>query len=266
MLTVLTFISGGAAFGEQASGSDPDADKPLRLLFIGNSYTYVNELPELAAAMIRTQGRIVQTGGFLAGGCTLRKHWEDNLGKPAEGTDPARKRKLDELLADGAWDCAIIQGQSLEPVKRFDEFSEYATLLVEHIRAVQPRIRIIFYATWARQNRPEDQDKLTKAYQAVARANRAEMAPVGTAWVHAFAKREEIALHSADMSHPSPLGSYLAACVFYAIITGKTPVGLPATLEYEKVGGKSLINIPADDALFVQQATLQATKTRLRRR
>ena len=79
-----------------------------------------------------------------------------------------------------------------------------------------------------RQNQPQDQQKLTRSYQAVARANHAELAPVGTTWALAFAKRKDIALHSADMSHPSPLGSYLAACVFYGIITGKTSVGLPA--------------------------------------
>ena len=46
-------------------------------------------------------------------------------------------------------------------------------------------------------------------------------APVGDAWERSLAERPAIVLHDADGSHPSPAGTYLAACVFYAVLTGR---------------------------------------------
>jgi hypothetical protein len=50
--------------------------------------------------------------------------------------------------------------------------------------------------------------------------------PVGDAWRRVLANPPAPALHVADGSHPTPAGTYLAACVFYGVVHGKSPVGL----------------------------------------
>jgi hypothetical protein len=67
---------------------------------------------------------------------------------------------------------------------------------------------------------------LRKAYQTVATQNGGRMAPVGDAWETALASHPAIPLFAGDGSHPAEHGSYLAACVFYAALTGNSPEGL----------------------------------------
>ena len=67
---------------------------------------------------------------------------------------------------------------------------------------------------------------MTEAYLGIGRKLGAIVVPVGVAWQRVLAEHPEIVLHDKDKSHPNALGSYLAACVFYATLFGKTPVGL----------------------------------------
>ena len=46
------------------------------------------------------------------------------------------------------------------------------------------------------------------------------------AWERALKEDPKRVLHSADRSHPSKAGTYLAACVFYAAIFRQSPSGL----------------------------------------
>jgi len=72
------------------------------------------------------------------------------------------------------------------------------------------------------------QDSLTAAYKGIADSLDSWIAPVGEAWRFAL-QNSAMVLHGSDNSHPNLNGSYLAACVFYSCIFGKSPVGLPFT-------------------------------------
>ena len=67
------------------------------------------------------------------------------------------------------------------------------------------------------------QARLANGYEDLAKRLGASVAPVGLAWAEALAGRPGLELWESDGQHPSKLGSYLAACVFYATLTHRDP-------------------------------------------
>jgi hypothetical protein len=126
----------------------------------------------------------------------------------------------------------------------------------------------IFYLTWARKRRPQDQGGLNAAYTNAAKAGGARVAPVGMAWAEVRRDHPAIELFAADGSHPSPAGSYLAACTFLAAISNQSLVGLPGTVAGSPVtlatGATdrsktvALVDLPPDVALVLQAAAWKA--------
>ena len=119
------------------------AEDPQRVLFIGNSYTGVNKLPEVFLEVVKNSGRpapVVKSS--TPGGRTLKQHL----------TIAGSMKLVDE----GGWDVVVLQGQSQEPaIAEKDEtvrkeFLESAAELCRRVRAKSPKVKIYFYETWAR--------------------------------------------------------------------------------------------------------------------
>jgi hypothetical protein len=279
-LVLLGFVAIGAVAAGLARAAEIQSQdkKPLRILFVGNSYTQVNSLDRLVKALLESQGQKVEIGGYLAGGRSLMAHWNENLGTVPQGSakdekaaaaakaSAARKGQFDQLLNEqGPWDYVVLQGQSRDTLDGEKwEFRKYAGLFVEKIRKANPQTKVLFYLTWARQHLPEEQATITKTYLEVARQHDALAAPVGEAWKDAFAARPGLVLHMADQSHPNAMGSYLAGCVFYATITGRSPVGLPGKVAaIQGKDGKPVYDLSDADAKFLQETawkTVQRVK------
>jgi hypothetical protein len=86
--------------------------------------------------------------------------------------------------------------------------------------------RTVLYMTWAREHQPESQQVITDAYASIGRELGATVVPVGLAWQKHLEKHDRPVLHDKDQSHPTLAGSYLAACVFLAVLFGESPVSL----------------------------------------
>jgi hypothetical protein len=205
------------------------------VLLIGNSYTFVNSLPEMvqqisAAANDR---RPIRCAMAAVGAATLESHWND--------------RNTRKMMRSRRWSIVVLQEQSLMPIGNPDSFMRCGGLLADEARSLGAKP--LLYLTWARRSSPEQQDALTRAYRSIASAHSATVVPVGEAWRTVRRQRPNLELFQSDGSHPSIAGSYLAACVFYATITGKTPVGLP------EAGG-----MRSEDALYLQKAAADAVK------
>jgi hypothetical protein len=95
------------------------------------------------------------------------------------------------------------------------------------------------------------------AYFDLAAELNARVAPVGMAWKKALAADPQLVLHQPDKSHPNPTGSYLAACVFYATLLDKSPVGLPGELNR---GTRVLVQVAPDEAATLQAFAWQAVQ------
>jgi len=81
---------------------------------------------------------------------------------------------------------------------------------------------------------------------------------VGGAWRNCLIERPKLELYHADNSHPTPAGSYLAACVFYAVLTGRNPRHLPAQITVDLQAGAGKVKRAAatlsdQDAAFLQR-------------
>lgn len=209
------------------------ARKSINVLFIGNSYTYVNDMPSILEQISANNSESIHSTMAVAGGATLEMHWNN----------PQTR----SLLRSRKWDVAVLQEQSMQPIGNPASFSQYAGLLANEARS--SGAKVMLYMTWAREGSPEQQDDLTNAYRSVAANSCCRVAPVGEAWRIVRDRRSDIALFADDGSHPSPAGSYLTACVFYAAITGKTPVGI-----------SPLDGMTQDDSIFLQSTAWAAVK------
>jgi len=205
------------------------AGEPERVLFIGNSYTHVNKLPDVFAEVVKSAGlKVPVIKSETPGGQTFKQHLT---------VQPKSLAAIDE----GKWDIVVLQGQSQEPALAEvnptirKDFVESAAALCQRVRAKSPQVRIVFYETWARhadswatkgkdyianvgKDPAEMQARLRLWYGNVAKANDALVAPVGDAWERNYQSKQPYRLHVADNSHPDFTGTYLAALVMYKTI------------------------------------------------
>ncbi len=204
-----------------------------KVLFIGNSYTYVNDLPQLLHDLAASAGDTIEFDSSTPGGYTFQLHCSNAT-------------TLSKIKAQ-PWDFVILQAQSQEP--SFDpaqvqtDTYPYARQLCDSIKANNTCSEVVFYMTWGRKNGDASncaayppvctylgmQSRLRQSYLEMADSNKATCAPVGMAWKNVRDQYPNINLYQGDESHPLLEGSYLAACVFYATLFQKTPLGATYT-------------------------------------
>jgi hypothetical protein len=83
----------------------------------------------------------------------------------------------------------------------------------------------VFFMSWAYADKPEMTAQLAEAYTVAGKANNALVIPAGLAFARARQMQPELNLYAPDKRHPSPAGTYLAACTTFAALTGRSPVG-----------------------------------------
>ena len=213
--------------------------EPLRVLFVGNSYTAYFNLPGQVQAMCDHAGIDAQIEMTTAGGKSWQWHFE-------QGKAPGR-------IAEGDWDVVVLQEYSRGALDKPEAFDTYGEKMIELVQSIGAKP--VLYLTWARQHLPEDQDTITGKYAALAQRTGAGVAPVGAAWQDWFAEHPDSELHRKDRSHPNRQGTYLAACVMFATITGQSPVGQVHRIRGRDVVEKTdiLADLPADEAALLQQ-------------
>ena len=203
------------------------AQQHLRVLFLGNSYTAVNNLPQVLADAALSAGDTLTYDGNTPGGYTLQGHATNStsLGK----------------IAAGNWHAVVLQEQSQLPSFPIEqvqtEVFPYARQLDSLIHLSSPCAQTVFYMTWGRKNGdaancPDWPPVCTYAgmdsllalrYLLMGDTNHATVSPVGAVWKYLRQNNPGIELYQADESHPSAAGTYAAACCFYATLFKKNP-------------------------------------------
>jgi hypothetical protein len=198
----------------------------VRVLLLGNSCIYYNNLPRLLEGIAASRpGRPIRTTMIAGVESTLRDHWQDTATR--------------SLLRHGRWDWVVLNEQSTfeetffvdgrPRVHGWAAFAQYADRLTRAARLRGSRVALLSH--WADRDAPaRDQAALDYAITEVARAVGATVVPVGSAWQAVRRMRPDIMLYEADGRHPASAGSYLAAAVLYATITGASPVGAGDTV------------------------------------
>lgn len=195
---------------------------PATILFVGNSYTYVNDLPGMFIALLgSTNPPLPWTqDSVVAGGATLQLQ--------ATATGAMAK------IAQGGWTWVVLQGQSVEPACWPDNFVYWAKILAQQVKAANANLA--YFSTWPRKGGSVDYTdpctggtpaalfaKLKAGYQQAAQQTGGLRVPVGDAWMQVTETNPEIELYSSDLSHPSAAGTYLTACVFAKVLVGIDP-------------------------------------------
>ena len=233
-----------------------------KVLFIGNSYTSVNDLPGLTQKVARSMGDELTYESNTPGGCRFEQHCTN---------------QSMALIQQGIWDVVVLQEQSQLP--SFPEWQveqecfPYATRLVEAAYAANPNVEPMFYMTWGHKNGDpgnaseypplgtyEGMDSLLyERYMQMGRDNNASVCPVGRVWRNIRRNHREIELYANDGSHPTMAGSYAAACAFYTMIFHRNPSEIRYSADLDETTAQIIRNtvkeVVYDSLSFWQRQT-----------
>jgi len=203
--------------------SNSAAQSTRKVLFLGNSYTAGNNLPQLVKDVTLSAGDTLIFDSNTPGGYTLEGH-SQNVISTAK-------------IALGNWDYVVMQEQSQRPITNSSKFKQGAQRLFDSIKLHNPCAVPMFYMTWGRKNGDVNScpsfpvmctylgmdSALRHNYLDLADNINAEVSPVSVVWRNLRQNNPTIELYQADESHPSAAGSYAAACSFYTAIFKKDP-------------------------------------------
>jgi hypothetical protein len=239
---VLALVS---AFGAGCSSAPSGPALPAlvgegrRILFIGNSLTYWNDLP-----------LIVQSLADSAGGASLAVM---TVAFPDFNLDDHRVQGAAErAIALGGWEVVVLQqGPSSLPENRA-QLRASVGLMNGQIRAVSATPAL--YSVWPQSSRRGDFDAAIESYTLAAQDVDGLLFPVAAAWLAAWERDATLALYSPDGLHPSAPGSYLAALVMYGVLYDRSPVGLPARV---RLASGAELGVSAAVAVVLQEAAAE---------
>lgn len=211
-----------------------------RVLFVGNSYLYFNDIPGMVQSIADSaKGETLAIAVVTAPDFALIDHWQNGSARVA--------------VRAGEWKWVVLQqGPSTTPLNR-DTLRFAARLFADEI--VKSRGTAAMFAAWPTSDRPQDFDRATESYTLAANDVNGIVLPVAAAWVSAARRDPSIQLY-ADRLHPSVEGAYLSSLVLYAKFLGKDPRG--AVRVFRTRAGRT-VTISAAAATHLRAAAAEAT-------
>lgn len=195
--------------------SAAQSESPLRVLFVGNSLTYTNDLPAVVEQLGALPGATaIRTGRVTYPNYSVADHLD-------RGDAAAQVR-------EGGWDVVVLQqGPSGLPASR----AELVASTRRFMGLTRPAgVRLALHGVWPASDRLSAFDSVTASYAAAAEAVNGLLLPAGRAWTLAWRAEPSLALYGPDGFHPGPMGTLLAALVVYQGLTGHTLTALPSAL------------------------------------
>jgi len=232
--TLLSACLSGSPAGPQPIGDG------ARILFIGNSLTYVNDVPGILQALADSAGgEKLAVASRTLPNYALIDHWVDGVAQ--------------REIAKGGWAWVVMQ-QGWTPAGIYrDTLRLAARNFAGEIAKIGAKGAM--YQTWPPSNRPGDFAGSIESYRVAAEDIGGVLFPVASAWLATWERDPTVQLYS-DGLHASMAGSYLAALVMYARIFNRTPVGLPAKL---RTRDGATVTVPPALARTLQEAAASVT-------
>lgn len=200
----------------------------IRVLFIGNSFTYRNGMVEHSSGVpgifdkiAEDLGYWVETYSITGPGWYLKNH--------AKATDTCGKQVEKLLNARNDFDYVVLQEQSTNPIQNYNDFLGGVRAMQAKIEATQDHAQIILYETWGspysanelKTTIPEMEMVLREAYEnAAAACGGLTVSYVGKAFTDVYRHEPSIYLWASDNRHQGYTGAYLSACVHVSTILG----------------------------------------------
>ena len=191
--------------------------KNIRILFVGNSHTYYNDMPLTVRELFAKIGVTAEVTMQTRGGKNLIYHSE--------------QRDVIFNILYGNYDYVVLQevASSFEP----DNFRNGLEAIAEKALS-KSTAEPVLYMIWAHRDDKRRQTVITEEYADAAERLGARLAPAGEVWHKLLRGNKSLPLYHEDGNHATPLGSYIAACsVFYAITGRERPIKLEENAEPE---------------------------------
>jgi len=225
----------GCGGGQTVSAPTPARSGVYRVLFIGNSLTYTNDLPGTVAAMALAAGDTFQVQTVAGPNLALIDH----VSRQTDAVDAIKSWK---------WDYVVLQ-QGPTPLPLYRDTLILATKWLQpYIRDAGARSAQLM--VWPSATKRASFDEVRRSSQLAAKAVGGVFLPAGEAWRAAWSAGPRVALYGPDGFHPSELGTYLTALVVYEGLTGRDVTTLPPRIT---VAGKRL-QVPTATVRLLQQS------------
>ena len=209
LISVMLMVSGSAAATLNPPGS-PTSD--FQILFICNSHSAVNSLPDLVTTLIETgmPGKTASSG--LADGI---KFLDERL------TDGITR----DLLESRDWTHVVLQAQKYSSSGKFFYSTAAAEQWIRRVKA--QKARAILFPEWPRRGNTEEGQRIHNLHLGISSRESACVAPIGLAWEESIARYPGLSLHATDGNHSNLRGALLTAYVLYHVTTGQSAAELP---------------------------------------
>jgi hypothetical protein len=209
-----------------ASNSIHSQSDSTRILFVGNSFTYFYNLPQVVASMAETQGKILITRQSTVGGSNLEQHWKSEKGTITR-----------QLLEEGKWDFVVFNNHSRSSLDSPKDFMNYGSKFASLVRkkGAEP----IFMVTWAYESDPTMQAEITRMHLKLSQSATAQYVPCGPILAKARTEWPDLGFFHDD-KHPSETGTYLFGLAFYKFFTGGSTSEIPNRLTTTDKDGEKL--------------------------
>ncbi len=225
------------------------AQPKTNVLFIGNSFTHMNNMPKLFEQLANSKGKNVYADSIAVSGSTLKAHSER----------PSTYSKMKKFQ----WDYVFVQGFSRE----FAEDSSviktnsipYAKILIDSVLKYSPCAKIYFYMTWgyekgypqqpANDTYEKMQQRVYNGYMLMSDSLQYPVAPTGMVWKNIRENHPNLDLYFTDRYHPNIFGSYVAACTAFTSIYKESPIGGAFPKKIDSLGARIIQSAAANIVL-----------------
>lgn len=228
------------------SGAEPEPKgrpvKGMRVLFIGNSLTYANDLPLMVQALAKSAGQEMYVESVTYGGYNFEDQWNQGTALKA--------------LERMKWDFVVMQQGPSSLIENREDMRKWAKRFAPKIRKAGARQAL--YMVWPELERISYFDAVRESYSLAASDVKGIFIPAGEAWRAAWRRDPKAPLYSSDDFHPSTAGTYTAALSIYGMLAKKAPLGLPARLE---LANGARVDLPQALAATLQEGAAEANET-----
>lgn len=218
-----------------------DLGDGLKVLFVGNTLTSTNNLPQMVQTIGEATGYEIAVRSLTFMNYSLNDHWGRG---EAQRTIQAADWDI-VVLQQGPSHLALEKLQLKEVTQKFDP--------IIRAQGATPALLMV----WPEASRPASFDAVADSYTKAADAVQGMLFPVGEAWRAAWNLDPELALYGPDGFHPTELATVLGALVIYQQLFGESPVGLPDRL-VPTTKGLPILTIPSHLNTILQEAAATA--------
>ncbi|MDO4490017.1 MAG: hypothetical protein Q4B85_02935 [Lachnospiraceae bacterium] len=175
--------------------------KSVKILFIGNSHTYYNDMPAMVRELSREDGCQCEVTMIAHGGWYLQQH--------------VQEPDVRFNIRYGGYDYVVLQ-EYTHPFGPEEKLFDAVEQLDQWIQSANAKT--VLYMTWAKKGCPEDQPRITEAFHTLAGKQGALLAPVGEEWWKYLGENPETEMYAPDGQHASQYGSWFAAKYIWNVI------------------------------------------------